>query len=47
MIPKPFARVTIAYGTPTKVLAKTARAAAAEGERFENLMEDTIRKAGG
>jgi hypothetical protein len=47
MIPKPFARVTIAYGPPTKVLASTPRAAAAEGERFENLMEDTIRKAGG
>src|SRR5689334_16979703 len=38
MIPKPFARVTIAYGTPTKVLASTPRAAAEEGGRFENLM---------
>lgn len=47
MIPKPFARVTIAYGTPTKVLASTARAAAEEGERFESLMSETIRIAGG
>ncbi|HEY0527461.1 MAG TPA: lysophospholipid acyltransferase family protein [Gemmatimonadaceae bacterium] len=41
MIPKPFARVTIAYGTPTKVAASTARAAGEEGIRFEKLMEDT------
>jgi hypothetical protein len=47
MIPKPFARVTIAYGTPTKVLGETPRAAAEEGERFEILMADTIRTASG
>jgi len=47
MIPKPFARVTVAYGTPTKVLGATPRAAAEEGERFENLMADTVRTAGG
>jgi lysophospholipid acyltransferase (LPLAT)-like uncharacterized protein len=47
MIPKPFARVTVAYGAPTKVLATTPRAASEEGERFENLMQDTVRKAGG
>ena len=28
MIPKPFARLTVAYGAPTKVLATTSRAAA-------------------
>lgn len=47
MIPKPFARVTIAYGNPTKVLASTPRAAAEEVGRFEALMTETIRKAGG
>ena len=47
MIPKPFARVTIAYGRPTKVLASTPRAAAEEGGRFEDLMSEAIRMAGG
>ena len=47
MIPKPFTRITIAYGKPTKVLAATAREAAQEGVRFETLMSETIGKAGG
>jgi lysophospholipid acyltransferase (LPLAT)-like uncharacterized protein len=47
MIPKPFARVTIAYGVPTKVAAADARAAADEAARFEALMTDTLRMAGG
>jgi len=47
MIPKPFARVTIAYGEPTKVHGATPRAAAEEGERFEKLMHDASRMAGG
>jgi lysophospholipid acyltransferase (LPLAT)-like uncharacterized protein len=47
MIPKPFARVTVAYGDPAAVLAATPRAAAAEGPRFEAMMSDTIGKAGG
>jgi lysophospholipid acyltransferase (LPLAT)-like uncharacterized protein len=47
MIPKPFARITIAYGNPTKVNASTPRAAAEEGGRFEDLMSDAIRMAGG
>ena len=41
MIPKPFARLTIAYGPPTMVTATTARAAADEGSRFEKIMEET------
>jgi lysophospholipid acyltransferase (LPLAT)-like uncharacterized protein len=41
MIPKPFARVTVAYGPPAKVLAKTSRAAAEEGPRFERLLNET------
>jgi len=47
MIPKPFARVTVAYGTPTKVLAASARAAAEEAPRFERLMTEAIGIAGG
>jgi len=47
MIPKPFARVTIAYGNPQKVSAATPRDAAEETNRFERLMSDTLRIAGG
>lgn len=47
MIPKPFARVTVAYGPPTKVLATNPRAAAAEAPRFERLMSDVIGLADG
>jgi len=47
VIPKPFARVTIAYATPTKVLATTSRAAAEEGPRFERLLNEAVGLAGG
>jgi lysophospholipid acyltransferase (LPLAT)-like uncharacterized protein len=47
IIPKPFARVTIAYATPTKVAATTSRAAADEGPRFERLMGEAVGLAGG
>jgi lysophospholipid acyltransferase (LPLAT)-like uncharacterized protein len=47
MIPKPFARVTVAYGDPASVLAATPRAASEEGPRFEALMSDAVGKAGG
>ncbi|HJP84363.1 MAG TPA: hypothetical protein VJ852_00095, partial [Gemmatimonadaceae bacterium] len=47
MIPKPFARVTIAYGDPTKVVASSPRKAAEESPRFEALMGDAGRMAGG
>lgn len=47
MIPKPFARVVIAYGDPVKVSALTPRSAAEEGPRFESLMGDALRMAGG
>jgi lysophospholipid acyltransferase (LPLAT)-like uncharacterized protein len=47
MIPKPFARVTVAYGEPAQVIATSPREAASEGERFEKLMADTLEKAGG
>lgn len=42
LIPKPFARVTIAYGDPAKVLATTPREAAEEGPRFEELMSEAL-----
>jgi len=45
MIPKPFARVTISYGPPTRVEASTPRAAAEEGVRFEALMGEALRMA--
>jgi lysophospholipid acyltransferase (LPLAT)-like uncharacterized protein len=44
MIPKPFARVTVAYGTAS-VQAGTARDAAAEAPRFQELMELTTKRA--
>ncbi len=47
MIPKPFAHVTVAYGTPTKVLATTSRSAAKEGGRFERLLNEAVELAGG
>ncbi len=47
VIPKPFARVTIAYATPTKVMATSSRAAADEGPRFERLLSEAVGLAGG
>lgn len=41
MIPKPFARVRIAYGDPVYVDLPSPREAAEESERFESLMERT------
>lgn len=45
MIPRPFAKVTVAYGKPTAVHAETSRAAAAEAERFQEMMTATERVA--
>lgn len=47
MIPKPFAKVTIAYGEATRVSVKTSRDAAAEAPEFQKLMEETERRACG
>jgi lysophospholipid acyltransferase (LPLAT)-like uncharacterized protein len=44
MIPKPFARVTVAYGT-ARVQGETARDAAAEAPRFQELMDLTTKRA--
>jgi len=51
MIPKPFARLTIAYGDPLMVSAPGAREAATEAPRFADALERTVstaeRAAGG
>lgn len=46
MIPKPFARITVAYGPPTTIDSPTARAAATEGPRVEALMNKAAELAG-
>ncbi len=46
VIPKPFARVTVAYGNPTTVDSPSARAAANEGPRVEALMNAAAELAG-
>jgi lysophospholipid acyltransferase (LPLAT)-like uncharacterized protein len=45
MIPKPFTRVTVAYGEPTNVIGATPREAAEEGARFERLMNAAMAHA--
>jgi lysophospholipid acyltransferase (LPLAT)-like uncharacterized protein len=47
VIPKPFARVTIAYAAPTKVSATNSRAAADQGPIFERLLNEASGLAGG
>ncbi|MBI1808424.1 MAG: lysophospholipid acyltransferase family protein [Gemmatimonadetes bacterium] len=47
MIPKPFARLTVAYSAPTFVGDGGARDAAAEAPRFEALMRETQELARG
>jgi lysophospholipid acyltransferase (LPLAT)-like uncharacterized protein len=42
LIPKPFARVTVAYATPTPVEAPSARAAAALAPRFQALLDEAV-----
>lgn len=39
LIPKPFARVTIAYGTPTVAQAASAREAVSQAPRFTELLD--------
>jgi lysophospholipid acyltransferase (LPLAT)-like uncharacterized protein len=47
IIPKPFAKVTVAYGPATEVSAASARAAAQETDKFETLMMATTQASGG
>jgi len=46
VIPKPFARITVAYAESTTVDAPTARAAAEESPRLEALMNEAADLAG-
>jgi lysophospholipid acyltransferase (LPLAT)-like uncharacterized protein len=45
MIPKPFARVNVAYGGPERVAGDGPRDAAAEVPRFQALLEQTLERA--
>lgn len=47
VIPWPFSRVHMAYSEPTYVAALTPREAADEAPRFQDLMMETVRRAGG
>lgn len=47
LIPKPFARVTVAYGDPIGVDAATVREAASQAARFETLLNATSAAANG
>lgn len=45
IIPKPFARITVAYGTPAMVSAATPREAADEAPALERLMDEARQMA--
>lgn len=45
VIPKPFARVTVAYGAPVHVDAGSARDAANQAPALEALMAETVQRA--
>jgi lysophospholipid acyltransferase (LPLAT)-like uncharacterized protein len=47
LIPRPFARVTVAYGEPLRVSGNTARAAAAEAPRLDAAMRAAEEVAAG
>ncbi len=42
LVPKPFARVTVAYGAPRMVEAASARAAAELAPQFQRLLDETV-----
>ncbi len=47
LIPKPFARITMAYGEPTVVATASARDAVNEVPRFQRLLAETVDAANG
>jgi lysophospholipid acyltransferase (LPLAT)-like uncharacterized protein len=47
LIPKPFARINVAYGGPELVAGSSPRDAAAEVPRFQALLEHALEKARG
>jgi len=46
LIPKPFARVSVAYGGPETVGGASPREAEKEVPRFQSLLEQTVERAG-
>jgi lysophospholipid acyltransferase (LPLAT)-like uncharacterized protein len=46
VIPKPFARITVAYGEPTRIDSPSARDATNEAPKLEALMNETAERAG-
>jgi lysophospholipid acyltransferase (LPLAT)-like uncharacterized protein len=44
-IPKPFARITVLYDTPRRVVADSPREAAAQSGHFAQLMHDALARA--
>jgi lysophospholipid acyltransferase (LPLAT)-like uncharacterized protein len=47
LIPKPFARVNVAYGGPERVAGESPRDAAADVPRFQALLEQALERARG
>jgi lysophospholipid acyltransferase (LPLAT)-like uncharacterized protein len=47
MIPKPFARVTVAYAEPSQVIADSPRLATEQASRFKRLMGEAVALASG
>ena len=47
LIPKPFARIRVAYGGPAEVGGESPRDAAAEVPRFQELLEEALARARG
>ena len=45
LIPKPFARINVAYGGPERVAGHSPREAAAEVPRFQALLEQALERA--
>jgi lysophospholipid acyltransferase (LPLAT)-like uncharacterized protein len=45
IVPKPFARVTVAYGDPVEIVAEDARAAAARAAELEEVMNEATKAA--
>ena len=45
IVPKPFARLSVAFGEPTAVLGDSVRAAAEETERFAAMLRTTEEQA--
>lgn len=45
MVPKPFARVVVSYGEPTRVEGASAREASEQADRFARMMHDATTRA--